>query len=431
MIDNTVRVSQSLSRSRSKKILNRMPNAWLVSFFLSFLVLFILEYGRLVLLMEIPEFGVGTAALGFVLCLICSASFIIKFFLSKNWFRDQGYFLGLFLFFVLLIYFPLYERSYLGDAFPRYVAIFFSYAVMFLVGIRLGDFDPSKRFGVYFFAFLAIATFFVSSFLVEGLGVAWYSFDGQVSGVTHHAYAASIFFIAAFSVFYIRGWMSILFIFASAIVIVMNGSRADVLGLLLFLIVFYGRAERVFWISLLVFSLIVAAYFLNLIPERFLELMDLGSSSSNLARNELMKEGQRVISENIFSGKIGYQVYRGEFGDYIHNFLSVWSQYGVVVFGLFIYLMARPVFYFYRRRKGVVGRFGFSLGCAISLLVLTSKSFVWTYPALYWGVYLGVASRNLKSRGEFLRFNYRSTSELESKRTAMSFRSRPLLLDHG
>ncbi|MGG7178139.1 O-antigen ligase family protein [Clostridium paraputrificum] len=61
---------------------------------------------------------------------------------------------------------------------------------------------------------------------------------------------------------------------------------------------------------------------------------------SYLSRQEILKEGKEDIKNNLLTGKLLVEVERGKPGKYIHNILSYLQQYGIIVFVLFIGLVA-------------------------------------------------------------------------------------------
>lgn len=85
-------------------------------------------------------------------------------------------------------------------------------------------------------------------------------------------------------------------------------------------------------------------------------------------------------------------------GSYIHNWLSVWQQYGVISFLIYVFLLSFPVLslmrlYFYYESKRLILPLALSFYCL--LMVVVSKSFVWSYAGLSAGVYL-YSLRDLK-----------------------------------
>ena len=373
-----------------------LPDSWLLSLVISFLLLFVWEYLRIIYGFKLFDPGFGVVALGFVVCFILNCFYFIKILIARSWVRDPMFVVFLLSFFVIVFLLPIYARDRLQEYFLKYFNIALSYALMCLIGIRLSDVNLRKKYHIYFFAFLFGFYFFALNFVPDGEYVAFFLLGG--SSVTHHAYAASILFVAMFSVLFLeKKWMIIFFI-ASGIVLIINGSRADFLGLVVF-VFFYipGVIKRSLIIFGLLFLMIIFNY-AGLIPDRFLEMLDLGVSPSYLARQKLQDYGMTVIANNIFWGDIGYQIYIDKYGSYMHNILSIWSQYGVLAFLCFVILMMRPVCFFYRYRYFEIAKFGFAFGIAMIFLISSAKSFVWTYPAIYWGFYLGVRSNFIRSR---------------------------------
>ena len=73
------------------------------------------------------------------------------------------------------------------------------------------------------------------------------------------------------------------------------------------------------------------------LPEnRVVDLLDIGSDTSNQARNELEQSAWESIVNNPVLGDYGgYTAYAG-IGGYSHNLLSAWVNLGLVGFSLYI-----------------------------------------------------------------------------------------------
>jgi len=131
----------------------------------------------------------------------------------------------------------------------------------------------------------------------------------------------------------------------------------------------------------------------KLAPSRQLQVLDLDSSSSWMARKELKSRAMTNIYSNPVFGSFGAHVSDdGSTGEYAHNFLSAWANYGVI--GLFLYVGitawallgagAKVLFY---RSENPVWTMALAMSFISLLLMAVSKSVFWPVPALAWGVY--------------------------------------------
>ena len=133
--------------------------------------------------------------------------------------------------------------------------------------------------------------------------------------------------------------------------------------------------------------------------DRQMELTDLSSSRSMAQRTELFWSGLDAIKGSPITGDYAGQIREyGGSGYYIHNALSVWRQFGIVPFILFVGISAVGGWLCFR--KLFIERVeapmwvlaGMMAGYTI-LLVVVSKSVFWPLPALAWGL---VAARYRK-----------------------------------
>lgn len=125
--------------------------------------------------------------------------------------------------------------------------------------------------------------------------------------------------------------------------------------------------------------------------ERQAEAFNLSESGSFQMRMEFLREGWSDIVASPFVGDYGGQMRGGRFGDYIHNVLSVWRQYGLFAFLLYVGLCTWAAWLTFRQvillgSKDHMWLFAFLItayGCA---LIIATKSVFWPLPALAWGL---------------------------------------------
>jgi O-antigen ligase len=96
---------------------------------------------------------------------------------------------------------------------------------------------------------------------------------------------------------------------------------------------------------LVVFTLLLALFFspfLSTLQEasrRMFAFQNLDADSSARERNILFEEGISAIKQNWFIGDYVGQLRYGSLGAYIHNYLSLWRQFGFIPFFSFIILL--------------------------------------------------------------------------------------------
>ena len=125
------------------------------------------------------------------------------------------------------------------------------------------------------------------------------------------------------------------------------------------------------------------------------EVFNVEKSESVSLRLEFLKDGLSDIAASPFLG-----VYAGELknggrpGSYIHNGLEVWRQYGLIAFGLFIWLCLRSScvslsrWWLGDQNKGAF--VAYVAVFAVGLSVVT-KTVGWPLPALAWGLVAGLS----------------------------------------
>jgi O-antigen ligase len=96
--------------------------------------------------------------------------------------------------------------------------------------------------------------------------------------------------------------------------------------------------KRIFWAAILI--LISSFFFMNWeqllrlnSDNRMLRLITFGNDSSQNSRKIIFMSGLNAIYENwIFGQYMGDVIARKNTGTYIHNFLSIWRQFGIIPF---------------------------------------------------------------------------------------------------
>lgn len=91
--------------------------------------------------------------------------------------------------------------------------------------------------------------------------------------------------------------------------------------------------------------------FLNLGDTRMFRFLGSGYDASWSFRQWQLEEGLRVIKENPLFGSYGSDyLLLGRWGDYIHSYLELWRQYGLLPFALFVASLTISAFTLWRTR---------------------------------------------------------------------------------
>lgn len=125
-------------------------------------------------------------------------------------------------------------------------------------------------------------------------------------------------------------------------------------------------------------------------------------SSANAAaslseRAKYLEAGWNAIMEHPFTGDYLGQIRDfGKIGTYIHNGLSMWSQFGLVAFVIFCYLILVPFVLlgpsFVQRRKGEVEMLLYLAATAL-IGIASARAITWPMPAMAWGAAVALLSR--------------------------------------
>lgn len=125
---------------------------------------------------------------------------------------------------------------------------------------------------------------------------------------------------------------------------------------------------------------------------RHLEINNLSNSSSWIARQQILQSNLSYLINNPILGKFGSHFEFGR-GAYIHNFLSVWQQYGIITFAMYLILIFTPFIHLtyqklkYHSNSKTINAALFLAAYSL-LLVLVTKSVFWDYLGLAIGIYL-------------------------------------------
>ena len=182
------------------------------------------------------------------------------------------------------------------------------------------------------------------------------------------------------------------------------GSRSSLYFFLVVFIVylfkfFFVRRKlfaRIGLITVVLFGILifVLSVDLNLVTDnrmlRIISSSNRVTDYSQIARNSILVAGIDNIKENWFWGDYlaEFRV-RGGWGAYIHNILSYWEEYGIVVFIMFIYQCLFTLVYNVRRFFSISGKvveFSTYIAIFCVLSVIFTRSYIYHYAWLAFGL---------------------------------------------
>ncbi len=107
------------------------------------------------------------------------------------------------------------------------------------------------------------------------------------------------------------------------------------------------KFQFVIMVSMAVYLLVMFTD--DLVGDRMFKILVGGKDKSAQMRRGFLREGFDQIQSNWFLGKFmgDVDIYEGRTGRYIHNILSIWRQFGIVAFGIFIVMSVRAYVKFF------------------------------------------------------------------------------------
>lgn len=351
-----------------------------------------------------------------VICLICIYIYHVK----SMWRADSLYLYSVLTYLFLTVVYSLFflilsSKFYTYDAFIQSVLATFYFLSYFTLGFFLLNFKW-PRFFVFslFFLFLMVSVFEVN--IQSHIPVSLYSIYGGFSETlpNYQLVSLSILFL---SVLVYRSELKYKFLYFFLIITMtfLTGGRSEFLGfifslLIIFIFIFIVslikrtsvKSNYIYIIMLFFVVFIFILFFLSDINSDFLnnrnfEIFELGNSSSWQAREGLKESNMAYILNSPFFGDFGSHFNISK-GSYIHNVFSVWQQYGIFVFLLYFFIMVYPLirlmaFYFESECGYLIVPMLISFYCL--LLIIVSKSFLWSYAGLSGGVYLSICYQKI------------------------------------
>jgi hypothetical protein len=234
--------------------------------------------------------------------------------------------------------------------------------------------------------------------------------EGAVSSYQGYARSLAILFLYARSLVVGRPIRLLFLTLIGGASLFVSGARSEFLGFLLvyFVLIAIGvlnvnsgkvsaspRLLLVLLLSLVVFTALGFYVLGSGLDSRILQLADLESANSYIARQDLLQVGMINVSSSPILGIFGGHIaYTGSSGGYIHNILSAWAGFGLPAFLLILYLQLsalRGSYLLAKRIPSGLCWLAFELNLFSSFLLFTTKSIFWIVPPLGWGLFLQIS----------------------------------------
>jgi hypothetical protein len=313
------------------------------------------------------------------------------------------FFVFCFLFFVFvfvwsLVNFVLQSVDGVRAAFVQSLELLILWGALFFIGcfIPLESHFLRRAMLFSFFFMVGYLLFFVMS-TGEVMFYAKKQYSGGESVATYQGFARSGLLILLFLLSIAKGlgWR-LLFSALGVFVLFVLGGRSElysyifVCGLFYFLWSLQDRKSMFLAIFLIfVFVVLMIGYVDLLLASRQLQVIDLSSSSSWLARNELLLKAIDQVKENPVLGLFGGHIDAESVGGYAHNVLSAWVSYGLFGFSLYFslafYALYVSFFNYIKKLNNIYWAFSFACNACCMLLILIAKPVYWPLVAIAWG----------------------------------------------
>lgn len=335
-------------------------------------------------------------------------SIIILFFINyRNFLKIELFNSILFFIYLLLsvlisfIFYVLSTEHYKADAVVQALISSFYMLGYFIVGFYVFKFRWPKLillFVFFVFAFLSIVEYQHGS----AIPVSLYTIYGSFSDVlpNYQLVSLSILFLGLLILRSNIKFKSLIF-FSCFVMVYLTGGRSEFFGsaitlvyiyLLILLVVFLKRFSLhrnqvnifivVFLTAIVLFSYIGKNS--DTLNNRNFQILELDKASSWVARENIKKNNSKFIYDSPVLGSFGSHFSMGK-GSYTHNWISVWQQYGIFMFILYVFILSYPVVklsYLYLKYEINEMLLPLALSFYCLLLVVVSKSFTWSYAGL-------------------------------------------------
>jgi hypothetical protein len=163
----------------------------------------------------------------------------------------------------------------------------------------------------------------------------------------------SLFTIAQYRTRY----LSVFIAFTSIVCLYLISSRSSLYGFMFVLpFIFRNTKHVMIRVTFIVLAALMLVFFLlnaeALMSSRMLKFLFTGEDHSFYLREVIMERNMGDILNNWFWGDYAGQLRHGVFGFYIHNYLSLWRQFGLIPFLIFLALLAPFSVWFVKWLRG-------------------------------------------------------------------------------
>lgn len=285
----------------------------------------------------------------FPLCFV-SIMFLCLFKQKKQslmWKGLIGFFIVIVSAFSVILLSPNAIDSLGRDSFLFNIKILVYYGIYFFVGLNIEKISMHKKtiFLLWFFMFLNL----VLHFDITRMRISFAGFEKDKIGIyLFLGDSFALWSIALFSTAVQKPCINSIFIICSILGLFAFNSRTSLYAFILvipLILLITKKTLRYFaFVGVILFLIVAFSGFLSIeklqkTNKRMLAVFNLENDSSFIAREHLEERGTKGLKKNLFVGDYNGQLEYGSLGAYIHNYLSLWRQFGFPCFLAFCTLL--------------------------------------------------------------------------------------------
>lgn len=298
-----------------------------------------------------------------------------------------------------------------SNNYERYNFIFnlskiFFYLIYFFTGFFFFGLEKRKKIVMLFWFFMIINLFFHYDF--NSLRISLQVFDEDLKGIyLFLGDSFALWSILLLSFLQKKPFFSVCIVFSSTVCLFSFVSRTALYSFILVvpIVIYFTKASiKYYFVFILmgIFLFKTECYdHISELNSRMFAFQNFDKDRSVITRSYLLKEGLSGIEKNWFIGDYLGQLRYGNLGSYIHNYLSLWRQFGLIPFICFCFLLLYSKIkawkiYFKLKKENIISPEIFFLitGASFCLIeILFARSYTSPYIWLFIGM-----SINLKTK---------------------------------
>ncbi len=308
---------------------------------------------------------------------------------------------------VVILFSPNFQDNLGRSSFYFNISILAYYFIYFIIGFYYNGFSQYHKW-IYLFWFLMLLNL-LWHYDFSAMRISFQGFDQEKVGVyLFLGDSFAIWSLLVLSLLTKAPFKSTCVALCSIIALLSFNSRASLYAFIfvLPLVILLTKKSWKYWVITIAALVPVFSNFFDLLEyanRRMLAILYLSSDQSMISRNILLKEGILGIQKNWFIGDYAGQLRYGSLGSYIHNYLSLWRQFGILPFLAFLGLLGFFIMKCWRlfwtniRQREISPRTFFLVvaGGFCFIEIVAARSYVTPYIWFFLGMSLNTPKRSV------------------------------------